>query len=74
MATSSDGMPVVIAVSGQRLNDDADGSQKARKQQIAQQQRQYNASLENAAFDRYLVNQADIKIEKDSLKAGEADS
>ncbi|MAS08468.1 SurA N-terminal domain-containing protein [Salinisphaera sp.] len=74
VATSSDGMPVVIAVSGQRLNDDADGSQKARKQQIAQQQRQYNASLENAAFDRYLVNQADIKIEKDSLKAGEADS
>ena len=67
-------MPVVIAVNGQRLNADQGTTEAKRKSEIADQQRQYNASLEYAAFDRYLNDHADIEIEKDSLKAPEAPS
>ena len=70
-ARADDGMPVVIAVNGQRLNAGESTSEAKRKSEIAKQQRQYNASLEYAAFDRYLNDHADIEIEKDSLKAPE---
>ena len=74
VARTDDGMPVVITISGQRLNASQGTSENKRKAEIADQQRQYNASLEYAAFDRYLNEQAEIEIEKDSLKAPETSS
>lgn len=67
MVSADDGQVALVGVSASRINSDDSNNSSAQRQQIAQRQSRYNASLEYSALDRYRRQQADVDIHKDRL-------